>query len=248
MIIYKWAPLLAHFSLSDLHMKNKSQDDNKFYRVVLDSPKMSVSIYVEVLRMERTMYRRRTRDIKRFLSLLRRELARCPALIHEAHSRNVSQLHMAVKYNCPEVVDYLLSQGTQINCRTINGVTPLHWAAEERSVAMVSLLLNRGACLDAIDRDGKTPLHWAVRAGRIRIARYLVDMGAKTNISDNYKQTPLHVAIRMGLHDMCRLLLEKEEGLCVFHEGIPAGAAAGSGCKTSFRTGLPFGYQSRYPR
>lgn len=196
--------------------------------------------------MERLMHRRRIRDMKRFLSLLGKELAKCPALVHEAHSRNVSQLHWAVKFNCPEVVDFLLSQGAEINCRTINGVTPLHWASEGRSVEMVSLLLNRGACPGARDRDGKTPLHWAVRSGRTRIVRCLVGAGVETGIFDKYMQTPLHIAIKMGFRDICRLLLEKKV-LPVPDCGSSGGRAVGLRCASSFCSGLQFEYRFECP-
>ncbi|MHC9538023.1 MAG: ankyrin repeat domain-containing protein [Vulcanimicrobiota bacterium] len=190
-------------------MKYREESDTEFIDISLNFPKMSVLFYVELLRMEKIFYRRRIRDFNRFLSILRKELTEHPALLHEAQSRNVSQLHWAVKYKCPEVVDFLLTQGAQVNCATRNGVTPLHWASEGSSRKMISLLLQYGASINFRDKDGKTPLHWAVRAGRKRIARFLIDNGADVYAEDNSSNTPLHLAAEKDASDFHTLFKQR---------------------------------------
>ncbi len=193
-------------------MKDREDYDKEACDISLNFPKMSIMFFIEFLKMEKRFHKRRIRDFNRFMSILRKELTKHPALIHEAQSRNVSQLHWAVKYKCPEVADSLMSQGVQVNCATRNGVTPLHWASEGNSWKMVSLLLQHGALINIRDKDGKTPLHWAVRAGRRRIARFLIDNGADVNAEDNSNNTPLHLAAEKDFAAFHSLLKDKHTG------------------------------------
>ena len=73
------------------------------------------------------------------------------------------------------IVDLLIRNGAEVNCRTIPGVvtfcfprdirtrgeTPLHRAAAYGSVEMIKLLLDAGAERSTQDAHGESPLTWA---------------------------------------------------------------------------------------
>ncbi len=83
-------------------------------------------------------------------------------------------------------MEYLLSQGADVNAKNDDGVTPLMLAATE-SVDAVKLLVDAGANIDAQDNQGYTALYYApfeyiknyLRSLK-NIKNYLVSQGATT--------------------------------------------------------------------
>lgn len=67
-----------------------------------------------------------------------------------------SPLHLAVKYNQPEIVSYLLSQGADINAQTKKEKeTPLMLAAENSDITLSNKLINAGSDIDLKNNKGE---------------------------------------------------------------------------------------------
>ena len=82
-------------------------------------------------------------------------------------------LHYAAESSTLDVVQYLISEGANVNARTENGRNPLHYAAENTlvSVDVLECLISHGADVHAKDRDGKTPLDCAYQEEKKHILR-----------------------------------------------------------------------------
>ena len=74
-------------------------------------------------------------------------------------------LHVAAGQGSgPEIIDYLVGLGADVDARMKDGSTPLHAAVEntdglERQTALIDALLGHGADLESGDDKGDTPLH-----------------------------------------------------------------------------------------
>jgi hypothetical protein len=100
------------------------------------------------------------------------QAARDPEVLHEA----VNAGHLAV-------VRWLLSNGADVNARTMRGsmATPLHSAAFAGNLEIAQVLVKHGADLNALDLEHRTtPAHWARvalkmfnRAGCVAVAEFL---------------------------------------------------------------------------
>ena len=66
-------------------------------------------------------------------------------LVHSKNSHNFTLLHIAAKYNHFEVVEFLISQTNDINCKNVAGDTPLILAAMVGSKSIIKLLVDYGA-------------------------------------------------------------------------------------------------------
>lgn len=77
------------------------------------------------------------------------------------------------------VVQSLLSQGVNVNVRTISGKTPLMAAAYKGYSDIVQMLLENGADVNAKDGRGDSALKISVRGGYTRIVELLKKVGAK---------------------------------------------------------------------
>ena len=77
------------------------------------------------------------------------------------------------------VVQSLLSQGVNVNVRTISGKTPLMAAAYKGYSDIVQMLLENGADVNAKDGRGDSALQISVRGGYTRIVELLKKVGAK---------------------------------------------------------------------
>jgi ankyrin repeat protein len=95
-----------------------------------------------------------------------------------------------------EDIDRALSQGAQINARSVSELTPLFVAAGARHAVGVRALLDRGADPNAIADTGLTPLYSAVVSDDPAVIEMLLGAGANANFV-NRGETALDAAIRM---------------------------------------------------
>jgi palmitoyltransferase len=122
---------------------------------------------------------------------------------------NVTLLHWSAINNRKEVVQYLLSKGSEIDA--IGGdlqSTPMHWATRQGHLSMVVLLLNSGADASILDGEGCNCLHLAAQFGHTAIAAFLIAKGEEINATDASGMTALMwSAYRISTNDPTRLLI-----------------------------------------
>ena len=101
-------------------------------------------------------------------------------------------LHVAAGFNSVDVLEYLISQGADVNAKSMCGCTPLHTAALwNPNVDVVQYLISMGADVNATSKFGDTPLYQAVIAlhDGVEVLQYLISQGADVNA-----KRPLSVA------------------------------------------------------
>ncbi|MBI1669632.1 ankyrin repeat domain-containing protein [Capnocytophaga periodontitidis] len=106
-------------------------------------------------------------------------------------------------YEIPlELMDWLITQGADINARDEYERTPLHYHAQVNNVEKVALLLEKGADIEAQDKYKNTPLHFAEY--NAEAAQLLIEKGADIKAKDN-----------MGHNVMERMLARLSNGYLV---------------------------------
>jgi ankyrin repeat protein len=114
----------------------------------------------------------------------------------------------------PQMMQFLISKGADVNARSIHrdyqrhvtaegrpknldsgGFTPLLYAARENCLACVKVLLDNGADIDLPDPDGVSPLLLAIMNSNWDLAKQLIEAGADVNQWDMYGEAPLFTAV-----------------------------------------------------
>jgi ankyrin repeat protein len=80
----------------------------------------------------------------------------------------------------PELVQFLINKGADVNRQDNYSKTPLHVVAMWGGLGIAQVLLNNGANVNAQDKVGDTPLDEAIRREIQSIANFLRSKGAKT--------------------------------------------------------------------
>lgn len=124
------------------------------------------------------------------------------------YRRHIQPLHIATYLGLTCYAQHLISTGSVIEARDIEGQTALMYAAEGGHVEIASLLLSRGANPDAIDRAGNNSLHIATQSRRPKIVRLLLAAGMTPKVkktkctpglfSSDIGETPLQYACQQG--------------------------------------------------
>jgi ankyrin repeat protein len=135
--------------------------------------------------------------------------------IDEKDTANFTALHYAVSGGHVDVVKFLLSNGANVNVKSINGWTPLRFTLTAK---MAELLIANGADVNISDNKGQTVLHGAVnqdhKRGNKELVELLVEHGADINAKTTEKSvdwegwTPFHVTCRNGNLEIVELLIE----------------------------------------
>ena len=93
-------------------------------------------------------------------------------------------------YDIPlELIDWLITQGADINAKDEYERTPLHYHAQVNNVERVALLLEKGADIEAQDKYKNTPLHFAEY--NAEAAQLLIEKGADIKAKDDRGYAPM---------------------------------------------------------
>jgi len=115
----------------------------------------------------------------------------------ESHDdRGRTGLIAAVVECDPEVLDWLLDAGADVDATSDDRRTALMWAAGQplRGEEKLRLLIERGASLELQDTQGRTALHFAVGNGPNK-TRLLLDAGADPRAEDGAGRSAYHYAV-----------------------------------------------------
>lgn len=104
-----------------------------------------------------------------------------PSLVHSRINgeNNERPLHWACLNGDPEVVNFLIRNGAEVNTRDAQGMTPLHWAAWQGQIEAAKILVKFGAEVNAKNISNHTPLDRAIFDNHSDMVKYLRSIGAK---------------------------------------------------------------------
>ena len=91
----------------------------------------------------------------------------------------------SVFYNCRQIAEYFIKNGSTINLKDKQGFTALHAAVSSGNTELVELLLSNGASVNEKDVYGNTPLHRTTPQNP-RIIKLLLAAGADCYDENNY--------------------------------------------------------------
>ena len=129
-------------------------------------------------------------------------------------------LHLALALPDTRILEWLLSEGLDVDAQDRHGVTALMRAAglpaiedtdpseAERALRDARVLIAAGASVKVADADGRTALHHAVKAGAAETVDLLLMAGADPDVADSSGDTAVHVAAADGKDLIARSLLQ----------------------------------------
>lgn len=127
--------------------------------------------------------------------------------IHARNGRGRTPLSSAAGfYPYPELVDFLIQQGADVNAVDDSGNSIVAWC---RHPAILKKLLRRGASVHTANWCKSTPLHDAAgdKNGLQRM-KLLISHGANIHATDSDGYTPLHSAAVFGYLENVKLLVK----------------------------------------
>ena len=116
-------------------------------------------------------------------------------------------LHVAANFGLLEIMQRLISSGTNVDISDENGWTPLHLACVESGVGL-ELLIQHDADVNSLTKEKRIPLALLIASsGSPKLFQYLLDHGAKPEIPDDDGWTCLHSAAGDANLELCKILL-----------------------------------------
>jgi ankyrin repeat protein len=107
-------------------------------------------------------------------------------------------LHLAVRYNKIDIVNYLIENEANVNCVTSNHWTPLHFACALVRYEIIKILLELYVNVESKTKSGALPLHFLVYQNvpseHLNLLHRLSKDGALINALTSNKETPLHAS------------------------------------------------------
>lgn len=132
-----------------------------------------------------------------------------PNLINSKDNENNSPLHYAAILDIPDIAEFLLKKGADINLRGSFGRTPLFFAASFGSYNTCLVLIEKGSDLNIKNIEGRRPLYYAVYWKRREIVEKLLSSGAYVDIKGDYGRSLFHTAAIGGFKELVDLMIKK---------------------------------------
>lgn len=96
-----------------------------------------------------------------------------PQLVNKADYDKNTPLHLATLHDRLDSVNFLLSDGANVNAQNAKDMTPLHFAAQQGFADVAKSLLSHNADVNIKDSRGWTALVWAEKAHHTNIVDLL---------------------------------------------------------------------------
>lgn len=112
--------------------------------------------------------------IKKNLDAIKRDLDNGVDINMKDRYDGSSCLHIASNHNWLEGVEYLISQGANINLQNSNGNTALMEAAQEGNLEVVKYLISKSANISIKNSNGKTALMVALSEWHLEVVSFLI--------------------------------------------------------------------------
>lgn len=121
---------------------------------------------------------------------------------------DITPLYKAVSLNKMKLVEFLLSNGANLNFTYINGDMYLHKAVRERDLLALEYFLSKGLSVDSMNGEKETSLALAVNYNREGMINVLLHHGANKNMKFAQGNSYVHLAIIKGSNNALVTLLE----------------------------------------
>uniref|UniRef100_A0A0G4IFV5 Uncharacterized protein n=1 Tax=Chromera velia CCMP2878 TaxID=1169474 RepID=A0A0G4IFV5_9ALVE len=125
------------------------------------------------------------------VTMLAEEGANLETKSKEDRHEGTTALHCACYELHPELVEFLVGQGANVNALDNQHRSPLAYAVFKGSMEISTFLLERRADLHTQNSVGCTLLHQAAIGNRREIAEMLLDRGLEVDVSDSRMRRPL---------------------------------------------------------
>ncbi|KAK9746233.1 Ankyrin repeats (3 copies) [Popillia japonica] len=133
-------------------------------------------------------------------------------LMNIPDSSDNTLLHTAANYGRDTVLEWLLTEGVDVNVMNQHCSTPLHFAVYSNHLSSARLLLlqkevDKEVDVNMKDQDGNTALHLATVRGNFDVVQLLLEVeGCDVNIANKQGVTPLQYSI-VKQHDAITVML-----------------------------------------
>jgi len=132
-----------------------------------------------------------------------------PDLLTITDYRGYTPLIIAVDEGKKDMVEFLISQGADVNASGEKGLRPLHTAAQKGNADIAKLLILKGSDVNIVDKNKYTPLHYAVEERNTDIVKLLIENGADVNARTTEGVQPIHISSKYGDIEIAKILLAK---------------------------------------
>nr|XP_054757383.1 ankyrin repeat domain-containing protein 50-like [Lytechinus pictus] len=89
-------------------------------------------------------------------------------------------MHSAAYNGHLKIIDYLISQGSEVNEGNAEGWNALHGVASNGHLNITKYLINKGAEVNKTDDEGVTALHLASVSGHLDVTKHLISQGSSS--------------------------------------------------------------------
>jgi ankyrin repeat protein len=130
-------------------------------------------------------------------------------LIHMNSEKGQTPLHLAVQKGNKEIVDFLISQGADINARDGEGNTPLISAISLKKTDIAKFLLSKGADVRIKNAHNELPVILALMHGLDELVEPILDNGQDVNEYFEGNMSILLMATLAGSKEVIKLLVDR---------------------------------------
>ena len=110
--------------------------------------------------------------------------------------------------NHPELIEFLINSGADVNSRNNALETPLHFTALRGNIEGVRLLIENGGDVDAKTSSLETPLQFAAKRNQFKVVKFFLEYGANLNAKNVTKKTSNELSLASMSYESFKTILD----------------------------------------
>jgi hypothetical protein len=110
-------------------------------------------------------------------------------------SKQYTLLHYAIKNNQPQIVEFLLKKGANIE-QVFDEQTPLMYAIKLQNNEISDILVKHGANVNTLNVEQECALFYCAKYGNLETLKFLIANGANPQIKDSKGRTAIDYALK----------------------------------------------------
>jgi len=125
------------------------------------------------------------------------------------NTKNMKLIHYICRYSTPELIEYIIDKGIDLECRTNNEWYPIHFICKHSTPELIKYIIDKSVNIECTTKNRWKPIHFICRYSTPELIKYIIDKGVDLECMTNQGWKPIHFIRRHSTPELIKYIIDK---------------------------------------